>query len=141
MLVDITAERIQAVAALVFAIAVLVIGIVVASRSRRLVAEVRGMKLTMDTKLAPQLEDVQAKAVVNTVAIEQINSAVNHKLPHEPTMVRRLADVEASVKRLDGKFDRFVTATGDWQDALVSKIGVDVRTANDEQTSTEAEAR
>jgi hypothetical protein len=56
-------------------------------------------------------------------------------------MVRRLADVETSVKELAGKFDRFAIASGKWQDALVSKIGVDVRTANTEQTSTEAEAR
>ena len=133
MIADAWPERLKAVAYLLGAVAL----VVVAWRARRLVADVRGVKVTMDTDVVDKIANVERHAESNTRQLDEINTAVNRKAPHEPTMVKRLATVERRVVDLNTKFDRFTTDTKAWQNEVLRKIGIDVRAANAEQTSTE----
>ena len=127
------ADLLTAVAMIVAAAA----AFIVAFRSRRLTAEVRGVKVTMETQLIAPLAEIKS-------CTEQTAAAVNHQGLDEPTMVQRLTDVEigvfevkSAVVELGRKFDRHRDDEKKWQNALVAKIGLDVRAANTEQTDKE----
>ena len=127
------ADLLTAAAAVVFAVA----GLIVAIRSRHLQAEVRGVKLTMETQLVAPLDEIK-------VCTAQINKAVNQVGPGEPTMVQRLTDVESSVGNVKAeisavgrKFDRYAADDTAWRNRLVGLIGLDIRAANAEQTNKE----
>lgn len=138
MLATDLSDAVTSIAWLVLAISVLVLGPIAIRRFTRISAEMRGVKLTMDS-VGKQVDTVVEQAVKSDAVLASIDMSVNHKLPHEPTMVRRLATVEDHVKALTSKFDLYAREDVEWKRLLVGVIGVDVRSANTEQTEAERE--
>jgi hypothetical protein len=130
-------ENLTSVSYVLFACGFLVFILVLGRRVSRLVLDVKGVKATVETELVEPVRDVQRKMVAveskvaETAAVtEQINTAVNHRQPHEPTLVGRVTNLESGQVKITELILAHVESTRQWQDTLVEKLGIEVQRVN-----------
>ena len=135
-------EEIQAWALLIMAITGAVVAPIVAIRAKQLKTELRGMKLSFDTQVpvATAAAEAAAAAVTTNTSkmdamaaeVAEINTAVNRKAPHEPTLVKRVAGLEETVNlRVLPAINHLVksdTNRIEWQRQMGSKLGITIET-------------
>ena len=133
MLATELSDELWSIAAVVGSVAVLILCVVAGRHIKRMSIDMKGVKFTVDTEL-PQLKKTT----------EDISQSVNHRAPHEPTLVQRVVNVEAGLKEMKRvqavirqTQDDHIKITKEWQDKLVEAIGVEVRIISREQTETE----
>lgn len=133
-------DALNAVAATVAAVSVLTGVLVVGKRLRHISADVKGVKLQVDTEL-PDVKKVLTEQVAKP--LKEVNTAVNHRAPHEPTLVERVTALERLPEQLNElrdqqtktaekvedlwkSFDQFAKATTELQSELIRVVGVEV---------------
>lgn len=133
-------DAISAFAVLVGAISALVAVLGVGRRLRHISADVKGVKLQIDTEL-PEVKRVVKEEVAKP--LKAVNTAVNHRAPHEPTLVGRVAALESlpcqieelraqhaetatAVREIRSAFDAFAKSSNELQTELIRVVGIEV---------------
>lgn len=133
------AEIIRAIALLVMAITGAVVGPMIVIRAHRLSADMKGMKLSYDTQatvVASVGEEIKTKISEVKEETSEINTAVNRKEAHEPTLVKRVAKLESTVDEEVVPAVRHLVKSDrnrlEWQRKMSKKLGIEV---NEEEQS------
>ncbi len=135
MLATELSENLTAGALIVFALTGLVVLVLAVSKGRSFVAQYKDFKLSMDPQ---SIREVSSK-------LDKVITQVN-KPNQSLTLMQRLNKVEADVvyvrekvDEFDGKFAEFgqelanhTISTKQWQEALVGKLGIEIRSAQNE---------
>lgn len=133
-------DDLNAIAVLIGAIAVLVAVLGIGRRLHHISADVKGVKLQVDTEL-PEVKRVLGEEVAKP--LKDVNLAVNHRAPHEPTLVGRITALENLPGQLDHlreqqertatavheirvAFDEFARSTTALQGELIRVVGIEV---------------
>lgn len=136
MLATELSENLTAGALIVFATTGLVVLVLAVLKGRSFVAQYKDFKLSMDPR---SIREVSSKL---DKVITQVNKS-NQSL----TLMQRLNKVEADVVYVRGKVDEFdgkfaefgqelanhTISTKEWQEALVGKLGIEIRSAQNNE--------
>lgn len=104
-------EGVTSLAALVGALAFLWGVVSIGRRAKTMVAEWRDWKVTIDSAVeskvaaatkpvADRTAEIRDIVASQATALNEINDAVNHKLPHDPTLLQRVKGLEVSHETL-----------------------------------------
>lgn len=146
------AEIIKSWALFIMAVTGLIVGPMIVWRARKLSADLRGLKVSYDT----QTTKVTAAATAATTAaaatavaaatnaqkleavaaeVSEINTAVNRKQPHEPTLVKRVAKLEHTVDTEVVPAVRHLVKTTqhrlEWERQMGEKLGIQINVQED----------
>lgn len=125
-----TSDELKAWAFLLVAVALLVLVIAVGWRIKKLSVDVRGVKVSLATDVVPAAKKIdQIHTDTAGIAI-----ATNHTPPGELPMVHRIRNLEKGQENILKALDTHRKETKEWQNTIVSKLGIEVTRAQSHPT-------